>query len=145
MTQSLTAVAFRGIARIVPRKTRIGLVAGGLGAYWPQFPALLPQLRASARRVSERLARLDCEVVDVGFISDAPEGAAAERREGLARMCIDTVQQGAGGIENPFFICPFTIHRYTPANTDGEMARVARERRRIKGPFLFPAGGIQGK
>ena len=33
--------------RIVPRKTRIGLVAGGLGAYWPQFPNLLPQLQQS--------------------------------------------------------------------------------------------------
>ena len=24
------------------RKPRIGLVAGGLGTYWPQFPDLLP-------------------------------------------------------------------------------------------------------
>src|SRR5215218_5055834 len=70
---------------VEPRKTRIGLVAGGLGAYWPQFPDLLPQLQASAHRVSERFAALDCEVVDVGFISDAHDGArAAERlrREG---------------------------------------------------------------
>ncbi len=66
------------------RKTRIGLVAGGLGAYWPQFPALLPQLQASARRVSERFAAMDCEVVDVGFISDAQEGAAAAEKLRLA-------------------------------------------------------------
>ena len=72
------------LARITKRKTRIGLVAGGLGAYWPQFPDLLPQLRASARRVSERLAELDCEVVDVGFISDAQEGAAAADKLRLA-------------------------------------------------------------
>jgi len=72
------------LARITKRKTRIGLVAGGLGAYWPQFPDLLPQLRASARRVSERLAGLDCEVVDVGFISDAQEGAAAADKLRLA-------------------------------------------------------------
>ncbi|GAA1569809.1 L-fucose/L-arabinose isomerase family protein [Kribbella hippodromi] len=65
---------------VEPRKTRIGLVAGGLGAYWPQFPELLPQLQASARRVSERFAALDCEVVDVGFISDAQEGAAAAEK-----------------------------------------------------------------
>ncbi|MBO0727661.1 MAG: L-fucose/L-arabinose isomerase family protein [Acidimicrobiaceae bacterium] len=52
-------------------------MAGGLGAYWPQFPELLPKLQASARRVSERFSALDCEVVDVGFISDAQEGAAA--------------------------------------------------------------------
>jgi len=84
MTSSLTAVAGQPVVRIVPRKTRVGLVAGGLGAYWPQFPALLPQLQASARRVSERLARLDCEVVDVGFISDAQQGAAAAERLRLA-------------------------------------------------------------
>jgi L-arabinose isomerase len=65
---------------VEPRKTRIGLVAGGLGAYWPQFPDLLPQLQASAGRVSERFAALDCEVVDVGFISDAQEGATAAEK-----------------------------------------------------------------
>src|SRR3979409_1292206 len=69
---------------VEPRKTRIGLVAGGLGAYWPQFPDLLPQLQASARRVSERFSELDCEVVDVGFISDATEGAAAAEKLRLA-------------------------------------------------------------
>lgn len=62
------------------RKPRIGLVAGGLGAYWPQFPALLPQLRESARYVSERFAGMDAEVTDVGFISDAVEGAEAAER-----------------------------------------------------------------
>lgn len=72
------------LQRITHRKTRIGLVAGGLGAYWPQFPDLLPQLQRSARRVSERFAGLDCEVVDVGFISDAQEGAAAAEKLRLA-------------------------------------------------------------
>jgi L-arabinose isomerase len=78
MTESLTAVAALG--RITPRPVRVGLVAGGLGAYWPQFPTLLPQLRGSARRVSQRLAGLDCEVIDAGFISDAQEGAAAAEK-----------------------------------------------------------------
>ncbi|MDX6228226.1 MAG: L-arabinose isomerase [Frankiales bacterium] len=63
--------------RVTPRRTRIGLVAGGLGAYWPQFPNLLPQLQLSAKRVGERMQQLDCEVVDVGFISDAQDGARA--------------------------------------------------------------------
>ena len=65
------------------RKTRIGLVAGGLGTYWPQFPHLLPQLQESARYVSERFAEMDASVIDVGFISDAQEGAeaAAKLRE----------------------------------------------------------------
>lgn len=58
----------------------IGLVAGGLGAYWPQFPELLPTLQRSAKLVSERLAGLDAVIVDVGFISDASEAAAAAER-----------------------------------------------------------------
>jgi L-arabinose isomerase len=65
------------MARVAPRRTRIGLVAGGLGTYWPQFPDLLPQLQQSARIVSERMKALDCDVVDVGFISDAQDGARA--------------------------------------------------------------------
>ena len=53
------------------RQTRIGLVAGGLAAYWPQFPDLLPQLQRSSAYVTSRFAALDAEVIDVGFISDA--------------------------------------------------------------------------
>jgi L-arabinose isomerase len=64
----------------VRRKTRIGLVAGGLGTYWPQFPGLLPQLQESARYVSNRFETMDAEVVDVGFISDAQEGAIAAEK-----------------------------------------------------------------
>jgi L-arabinose isomerase len=62
------------------RKTRIGLVAGGLGTYWPQFPHLLPQLQESARYVSERFHEMDAEVTDAGFISDAKEGAEAAEK-----------------------------------------------------------------
>jgi L-arabinose isomerase len=58
----------------------IGLVAGGLGAYWPQFPDLLPQLRRSAEVVATRIGALDARVVDVGFISDATEADAAAER-----------------------------------------------------------------
>jgi L-arabinose isomerase len=65
------------LPRITPRPATVGLVAGGLGAYWPQFPDLLPQLKASARRVSERLQGLGGQVVDAGFISDAEDGARA--------------------------------------------------------------------
>ena len=62
------------------RRTRIGLVAGGLAAYWPQFPQLLPQLQESTRYVADRFDRLDADVVDVGFVSDAQEAAAAGER-----------------------------------------------------------------
>jgi L-arabinose isomerase len=68
------------LERIPTRPTKVGLVAGGLGAYWPQFPDLLPQLERSSARVSERMGTLGCEVVDVGFISDAQEGAIAAER-----------------------------------------------------------------
>jgi L-arabinose isomerase len=61
-------------------KPRIGLVAGGLGTYWPQFPDLLPQLQESARYVAGRFEAMDAEVLDAGFISDAQEGARAAER-----------------------------------------------------------------
>ena len=67
-----------------PRTTRIGLVAGGLGTYWPQFPGLLPQLQESARYVSERFEGMDAEVTDVGFVSDAQEANAAAEELRLA-------------------------------------------------------------
>jgi L-arabinose isomerase len=65
------------LPRIPGRPTRVGLVAGGLGAYWPQFPDLLPSLRRSAERVSARMRGLDCEVIDAGFVSDAQDSAVA--------------------------------------------------------------------
>ncbi|WP_051124718.1 L-fucose/L-arabinose isomerase family protein [Amycolatopsis benzoatilytica] len=80
MTAALPWSEVEGLARISPRRTRVGLISGGLGAYWPQFPALLPQLQASARRVAERLSGMDCEVVDAGFVSDEREGAQAAER-----------------------------------------------------------------
>ncbi|MFE6964512.1 arabinose isomerase [Agromyces sp. NPDC057679] len=80
----MTDAPARDVSGLLPpkarRKPRIGLVAGGLGTYWPQFPDLLPQLQESARYVSERFRGMDAEVTDVGFISDAQEGAAAGER-----------------------------------------------------------------
>ena len=78
MTTTLDA-ALGGLQRTPARRTKVGLVSGGLGAYWPQFPELLPQLQRSSARVAERMRALDCEVVDVGFISDAQDGARAGR------------------------------------------------------------------
>ncbi|KQO62783.1 L-fucose/L-arabinose isomerase family protein [Curtobacterium sp. Leaf261] len=62
------------------RRTRIGLVSGGLGAYWPQFPDLLPQLEASAAHVVGRFESMDADVVDAGFVSDASDAARAAER-----------------------------------------------------------------
>jgi len=62
------------------RSTRIGLVSGGLGAYWPQFPDLLPLLQDSARYVTDRFKALDAEVIDAGFISDAQDAQMAAEK-----------------------------------------------------------------
>jgi L-arabinose isomerase len=80
MSQPLTtnAVGPGSLAR--PSKPVVGLVAGGLGAYWPQFPDLLPTLQRSAAAVSARLSAFDADVIDVGFISDAGESALAAER-----------------------------------------------------------------
>ena len=71
------------------RRPRVGLVSGGLGTYWPQFPDLLPQLQESARYVAGRFEQLEAEVVDAGFISDAQEGAVAA--EALRRADCDLI------------------------------------------------------
>ncbi len=77
MTASTSSYATGGLTRTGGRRTKVGLVAGGLGAYWPQFPDLLPQLQRSAAHVSARIRALDCDVADAGFISDAGDGAKA--------------------------------------------------------------------
>ncbi len=74
-----------GLERVAGRAARVGLVSGGLAAYWPQFPDLLPELRRAAGRVSERLRGLGCEVVEAGFISDEREGREAAERLRAAR------------------------------------------------------------
>lgn len=74
---SLTPEVSRLLAPRPRRKPKVGLIAGGLGTYWPQFPTLLPQLQESTRYVAERFAALDAEVVDVGFISDAQDANRA--------------------------------------------------------------------
>ncbi len=73
-------LATTAVGRIPSRRVKVGLVAGGLGAYWPQFPELLPQLQRSVARVSERISGLGAEVTDVGFISDEREAAVAAER-----------------------------------------------------------------
>lgn len=62
------------------RTVRVGLVSGGLGAYWPQFPSLRPVLEGSVREVARRLVALGCDLVDVGLISNEGEGDEAAER-----------------------------------------------------------------
>lgn len=68
------------IGRITPQPPRIGMIAGGLAAYWSQFPGLLEQLRSSARRVADKLAGYGGEVIDVGFIDDPVQAGPAGDR-----------------------------------------------------------------
>ena len=70
--------------RIAQRRARIGLVAGGLGTYWPQFSDLLPTLHNSVRRVIDRFEGFDCDVVDAGFVSDPQDSATAAEKLRLA-------------------------------------------------------------
>ena len=82
----MTVVLPAELQRVTGHRTRVGVVAGGLGTYWPQFPDLLPQLRQCAARVVERLTALHCDVVDAGFISDAQEGAVAAEQLRVADL-----------------------------------------------------------
>lgn len=61
-------------------RARLGLVSGGLGAYWPQFPGLLPQLQESAAYVGQRFEDTGNDVVNVGFISDVQDADRAAER-----------------------------------------------------------------
>lgn len=63
---------------------RIGVVSGGLGAYWDQFPHLLPQLQSSVAYVADRLQELDADVIDAGFVSDQQDAVRAAEKLRLA-------------------------------------------------------------
>ncbi|MCD7440894.1 L-fucose/L-arabinose isomerase family protein [Streptomyces lincolnensis] len=97
---------------VTRRRTRVGLVAGGLGTYWPQFPGLLPQLKESASYVTERLTRLDAEVVDVGFVSDAQDGAAAAER--LRRADCDLIVLFLTTYLTSSMVLPIAQRSHTP-------------------------------
>ena len=67
------------------RATRVGLVAGGLGEYWPQFPGLRAQLEGMTAEVAARLRADGAEVVAAGFVSDAAESASSAESLRAAR------------------------------------------------------------
>jgi L-arabinose isomerase len=80
MTDQTTRHALETVATARTVRPVVGLVAGGLGAYWPQFPDLLPTLQRSVRIVGERLRSFDADITDVGFVSDAAEATAAAEK-----------------------------------------------------------------
>ncbi|OGN87634.1 MAG: arabinose isomerase [Chloroflexi bacterium GWC2_73_18] len=71
------------------RASRVGLVSGGLAAYWPQFPELRPMLEVSNERVRQRLESAGAEVVSSHFVSTPEEGIAAG--DELRRSDVDLV------------------------------------------------------
>lgn len=87
-------------------------MAGGLGAYWPQFPDLLPQLRESSAYVAERFQQMDAEVTDVGFISDAQEGAVAA--EQLRRADCDLIVLFLTTYLTSSMVLPIAQRSHTP-------------------------------
>ncbi|MER7896838.1 L-fucose/L-arabinose isomerase family protein [Streptomyces sp. NPDC096046] len=97
---------------VTRRRTRIGLVAGGLGTYWPQFPGLLPQLKESAAHVADRLREMDVEVTDAGFVSDAQEGARAA--EELRRADCDLIVLFLTTYLTSSMVLPIAQRSHTP-------------------------------
>lgn len=117
-TEPTTATADRAatlralLPPVARRRTRIGLVAGGLGTYWPQFPGLLPQLKESAQYVTERLRRMEAEVTDAGFVSDSAEGAVAA--EELRRADCDLIVMFLTTYLTSSMVLPIAQRSHTP-------------------------------
>ncbi|TWF90826.1 L-fucose/L-arabinose isomerase family protein [Streptomyces brevispora] len=100
------------LVRTLRRRTRVGLVSGGLGAYWPQFPGLLERLQESARFVTERFEEMGCEVVDAGFVSDPLESARAA--EQLRRADCDLVMTFLTTYLTASMVLPIAQRTHTP-------------------------------
>jgi L-arabinose isomerase len=56
------------------KQLKVGLFAIGLEAYWPQFPGLRERLLGYTAQISNKIAGLGAQVVDLGLI-DSPEKA----------------------------------------------------------------------
>nr|WP_298551820.1 L-fucose/L-arabinose isomerase family protein [uncultured Streptomyces sp.] len=115
-TADRTGVGTAALHDLLPpvtrRRTRIGLVAGGLGTYWPQFPGLLPQLKESAAHVADRFRQMDAEVTDAGFVSDALEGARAA--EELRRADCDLIVLFLTTYLTSSMVLPIAQRSHTP-------------------------------
>ncbi|MEU0218633.1 L-fucose/L-arabinose isomerase family protein [Streptomyces sp. NPDC006265] len=115
-TADRTAVRAEALHDLLPpatrRRTRIGLVAGGLGTYWPQFPGLLPRLKESAAYVAGRFRQMDAEVTDAGFVSDAREGARAA--EELRRADCDLIVLFLTTYLTSSMVLPIAQRAHTP-------------------------------
>ena len=84
MTDLLTPRPGTGLDRVVRRRTRVGLVPAGSVRTGRSSPTCCRSCSAPRDGSPNGSPRSDCEVVDVGFISDAPDGAAAAEQLRLA-------------------------------------------------------------
>ena len=62
------------------RPLRVGLCGLGLAAYWPQFPALKPQLEACLATVAELVSGPDTHLVNLGLVDSVPAAREAGSR-----------------------------------------------------------------
>ncbi|GAA3841729.1 L-fucose/L-arabinose isomerase family protein [Brevibacterium ammoniilyticum] len=74
------------LERVPLQAPKIGVVAGGLGAYWPQFDGLLEEIMRSNGQIIERLSDLGAIVTDLGLVSDPLEGARAAKAANAADL-----------------------------------------------------------
>ncbi|MFF2731899.1 arabinose isomerase [Streptomyces sp. NPDC058008] len=113
MTDDVSRAAPDGaLAPVRRRPTRVGLVSGGLGAYWPQFPGLLDRLRDSARFVTRRFEEMGCDVVDAGFISDPQE--ASKAAEELRKADCDIIVTFLTTYLTASMVLPIAQRTHTP-------------------------------
>ena len=71
------------IERVAPRKGKVGIFAVAHGVYWEQFPGLLDSMMGYHKRLCDKIAANDVEIVDFGMI-DSSEKAYAAVQEILA-------------------------------------------------------------
>lgn len=74
------------LSRVEVASPRVGVVAGGLGAYWPQFDGLLDQIHETNTVIADRLRDLGADVVDLGMVSRPEDGTAAARAAAAADL-----------------------------------------------------------
>jgi L-arabinose isomerase len=71
------------------KQLKLGLFAIGLEAYWPQFPGLRERLLGYTAQISNKIAGLGAQVVDLGLI-DSPE-KASEAGHSFRRADVDLI------------------------------------------------------
>jgi L-arabinose isomerase len=61
----------------VPLTARVGLIAVGHDAYWPQFDGLLAEMHRKEQVMADRLSRYGVSVTNFGLVDNAATAYAA--------------------------------------------------------------------